>query len=1295
MTLALIADGPSARRNPRGRAILAVLLTALLSIGLLPLSTIAAVAATGDYTVDMNGPATVPLRQGFSYDVTLEVEATPSAPATGIVLTSQLPEGIAFDSVPTGGTSPVDSYTYDPATRIVTFVLKPLVEQLVGFTFAVTQVNDPVKDENTVFPTTITGSTTPGGVTPTDSVTTNIVGDNNYLPRKSVETLVGSGNRTATYFFNISTTSGISNSPTFTSWAQRLTDTFPAGVIIQGTSSGWTVTANGDGTTTAVWDRTGTYGPSSNPVDTTGTGIWITVQYPEAQFPGGTLPPANTVGLETMDHGGTWHSQPDAVVQGPELSQGIDKYITVQKNQEGLDQATFGNGTWGLPSWVTAVSYINTVDSDNLESLVVTDAASQSTANAEVYDHFNTYYLDVRFNATLQSADVPYTIEYTTSGSSAWQSYVPTSATTGAPGLISVEPAGSVGWQVDGRNQALTIPAGERLTGWRVVVSPDAGTTVPSGSEVRVRNSGVGSYPSLSGGSVASAPMVNTATATATSVSGTSFADEDPLQIAVVDRVNIITVIDAPSSISVGGPAQYSASITNLDPAGRTYHDNTMKVVLPVGVLYDASVGASATAATTPLGIAVPQIGAGVTVTLETVTDAEGEHQVVVFHFDELVSVRTAGQPAYRGESTNMFSYTVPVTVQPQAYVADGQAVESSSWAFTSDPAYASTPMAFYGPYYATDRYSFDPNRDSIARSYDKSIITTAGGLLLGKLVRESGATAWAPQATVPSPGTAEWQVYVANVLPQTMTDIVVFDRLPVVGDGRGSDFPVTLSGPVAGVPAGGTVEYSTDATTVSSGTWSTNPAGATAFRVSIPSMANGESLNLVFPTAVPAGLNTTDVSTNNVTATGIYGGTSRNFFSTEASISPTATPAVSIVKETNGVDYAAAPGAVVATGSTVTWTYSVTNTGNTVLDTVEVSDTFTAGDGSTGSFDATSTETGPLAPGATRTFTATGAAIAGQYENTATVTGVAVDENGTALAQQPVPATDTSWYFAGDAGLTVVKLTNGEDVTSAPGLPLTPGSNVEWSYTVTNAGNLDLTDVLVVDVDAQGVEVFRDTIPLLKAGESVTLTTTGTAIEGQYNNTVTATAADPSGATDGLSGADDSWYFGVVSGVVLDKTVATSEQGPFSDRVTVTSGASVWWKFVVTNTGNVPLVDVVITDNPLGAPLEVDDLQPGQSATYVVRQDNLTAGYKNVAVVEATDPGVPTDPDVPTVTPPKDVDEAVVGVTPPTTAGPTVPVLVNTGLALGGSSLAAALLLLVGGAIVIGNRRRNAGANR
>ena len=51
--------------------------------------------------------------------------------------------------------------------------------------------------------------------------------------------------------------------------------------------------------------------------------------------------------------------------------------------------------------------------------------------------------------------------------------------------------------------------------------------------------------------------------------------------------------------------------------------------------------------------------------------------------------------------------------------------------------------------------------------------------------------------AVVDSPGTADWQVSVSNALTDPVSQLVVFERLPFAGDARGSQFALSLAGPV------------------------------------------------------------------------------------------------------------------------------------------------------------------------------------------------------------------------------------------------------------------------------------------------------------------------------------------------------------------------------------------------------------------------------------------------------------------------------------------------------------------
>ena len=90
--------------------------------------------------------------------------------------------------------------------------------------------------------------------------------------------------------------------------------------------------------------------------------------------------------------------------------------------------------------------------------------------------------------------------------------------------------------------------------------------------------------------------------------------------------------------------------------------------------------------------------------------------------------------------------------------------------------------------------------------------------------------------------------------------------------------------------------------------------------------------------------------------------------------------------------------------GSTVTWTYDVTTTGNVPLSGVAVTDNVTGVNPTpvlSGGFNVGDTnQDGLLEAGETWVFTASGTAIAGQYTNIGTTTGTPSEPNGT-----PIPA--------------------------------------------------------------------------------------------------------------------------------------------------------------------------------------------------------------------------------------------------------------------------------------------------
>ncbi len=182
---------------------------------------------------------------------------------------------------------------------------------------------------------------------------------------------------------------------------------------------------------------------------------------------------------------------------------------------------------------------------------------------------------------------------------------------------------------------------------------------------------------------------------------------------------------------------------------------------------------------------------------------------------------------------------------------------------------------------------------------------------------------------------------------------------------------------------------------------------------------------------------------------------------------------------------------------------------------------------------------------------------ISADHTNTVSVSGS--DDEGTLVSGEASASVD-----AVDPSLSIEKLTNGVD-----DLSILEGEEVTWTYTVTNDGDVALTDVVVVD--DQNVVVICDATEL-PVGGSINCSATGTAIAGEYTNTGTATGSftDDEGDTATPSDSDQSNYFGVSPSVAITKTFADDS---------VSAGATGSFDLVVTNDGNVTLTDVLVGD--------------------------------------------------------------------------------------------------------------------
>lgn len=339
-----------------------------------------------------------------------------------------------------------------------------------------------------------------------------------------------------------------------------------------------------------------------------------------------------------------------------------------------------------------------------------------------------------------------------------------------------------------------------------------------------------------------------------------------------------------------------------------------------------------------------------------------------------------------------------------------------------------------------------------------------------------------------------------------------------------------------------------------------------------IASLAAGSSATLTMDSAISA-----DV-TNIGTATGYYGEPESDFF---GSVTDTDSAAVDVIAPAVEVVKSASPSMAVA-GTEITYSYLVRNTGDVTLFGILVVDDKLGEIGTVAELEA----------GDEVTLTAT-ATLTETTENTVVVTGYDADEN-------PVTDDDTLVVPIYNPSISIAK--------SASAAVVLPGEVVTYTYLVTNTGDVPLTDVVVSD-DIIG---YITTIPLLGVGASVPVTAPQ-ALMADTVNVGTATGTYGAQGTDfhGTVTANDS-----ASVDVVDPAIDVQKFGAPSPAL---QGAPVTYTYIVTNTGDVPLVNVQLVDDKLGVVGTVALLPPGESRTFSVTE-TLTETTTNVVTASAAD---------------------------------------------------------------------------
>ncbi len=346
--------------------------------------------------------------------------------------------------------------------------------------------------------------------------------------------------------------------------------------------------------------------------------------------------------------------------------------------------------------------------------------------------------------------------------------------------------------------------------------------------------------------------------------------------------------------------------------------------------------------------------------------------------------------------------------------------------------------------------------------------------------------------------------------------------------------------------------------------------------------------------------------------------------------------------------------------GDVITYTVTAQNTGNVTLTSVSVIDSFMGGPATALSCTPTTLLPGETATCVSYTHLVTQAEInAGiPLSNVATATGT--PPTGTPVTD-PDDATVTPVTQAPKIALIKTATTPLLD-TNGDGTAGSVGDTIAYTFTVTNTGNVPLTGVTVTD---PLVTVVGGPLASLAVGASDSTTFTATytitaadVVTGSVTNTATATGTPPVGPnvtdTSGTTNENDTPTVTPVTQapkIALIKTATTPLLDTNGDGTAGSVGDTIAYTFTVTNTGNVPLTGVTVTDplvTVVGGPLASLAVGASDSTTFtatytITAADVVTGSVTNTATATGTPPvgpnvtdtsGTTNENDTPTVTP-------------------------------------------------------------
>lgn len=188
-------------------------------------------------------------------------------------------------------------------------------------------------------------------------------------------------------------------------------------------------------------------------------------------------------------------------------------------------------------------------------------------------------------------------------------------------------------------------------------------------------------------------------------------------------------------------------------------------------------------------------------------------------------------------------------------------------------------------------------------------------------------------------------------------------------------------------------------------------------------------------------------------------------------------------------------------------------------------------------------------------------------------------------------------------------------------------GETVHYTYTVTNTGEVTLSDVTATDDKLGDITLSKTTLsPGESAAGTASVVVQESDLPGPLTNTVTVQGMSEAGALVTASDEASVQLSSARSSIEVILEAQDSRGFPISPLDTLPVGETITYVYMITNTGETTLTDLSLVDDRLGEiPLSRTTIAPWEhvngSFSVTITEADLPGPFENTVVVTAIDP--------------------------------------------------------------------------